>query len=180
MNKTLLPGSAIGVMGGGQLGRMFAIAARRMGYRVEVFTPEEESPAGQFADLTRIADYNNESAVRKFAEDVDVITFEFENIPAQTAEWCAEHRDVRPAGGILHIAQHRLREKTWLSESGFPVAPFKAVHSSNELANAIEQIGRPAILKTAAWGYDGKGQQTINTRDDWEEIWSSASADEMV
>ncbi|MFL6540921.1 MAG: 5-(carboxyamino)imidazole ribonucleotide synthase, partial [Chthoniobacterales bacterium] len=179
-NKTLLPGSAIGVMGGGQLGRMFAIAARRMGYRVEVFTPEEESPAGQFADLTRIADYNNESAVRKFAEDVDVITFEFENIPAQTAEWCAEHRDVRPAGGILHIAQHRLREKTWLSESGFPVAPFKAVHSSNELANAIEQIGRPAILKTAAWGYDGKGQQTINTRDDWEEIWSSASADEMV
>lgn len=180
MNKILLPGSAIGVMGGGQLGRMFAIAARRMGYKVEVFTPEEESPAGQFADLTRIADYNNESAVRKFANDVDVITFEFENIPAQTAEWCAENRDVRPAGAILHIAQHRLREKTWLSECGFPVAPFKAVHNSHELESAIEQIGRPAILKTAAFGYDGKGQQTINTRDDWDEIWSSASADEMI
>jgi 5-(carboxyamino)imidazole ribonucleotide synthase len=180
MNKRFLPGSAIGVMGGGQLGRMFAIAARRMGYKVEIFTPEEESPAGQFADLTRIADYTNESAVRKFAQDVDVITFEFENIPAETAEWCAQDRDVRPAGSILHIAQHRLREKTWLSESGFPVAPFKPVHNSHELANAIDQIGRPAILKTAVFGYDGKGQQTINTRDDWDEIWSSASADEMI
>src|SRR3712207_4070897 len=160
--STYLPGSAIGVMGGGQLGRMFAMAARRMGYNVEVFTPEEDSPAGRFADLTRIADYTNEAAVRKFARDVNVITFEFENIPAQTVEWGAELRDVRPAGAILRVAQNRLREKTFLSEAGFPLAPFRGVRSAHELANAVDQIGRPAVLKTAAFGYDGKGQQTIN------------------
>ena len=178
--STYLPGSVIGVMGGGQLGRMFAMAARRMGYHVEVFTPEEESPAGQFADLTRIAEYTNESAVRKFAQDVDVITFEFENIPAPTAEWCAHYRDVRPAGAILHIAQNRLREKNFLTSAGIPIAPFHPVRNAHELSVAIERIGRPAILKTAAFGYDGKGQQTINTRDDWDEIWSATFADEMV
>ena len=180
MNPTYLPGATIGVMGGGQLGRMFAIAARRMGYRVQIFTPEEESPAGQFADLTRIADYTNESAVRRFAADVDVITFEFENIPAETVGWCEHERDVRPAGAILHIAQNRLREKTFLSGAGIPVAPFRAVRNAHELESAIEQIGRPAILKTAAFGYDGKGQQTINAREDFDEIWSASSADELV
>lgn len=175
-----LPGSTIGVMGGGQLGRMFAIAARRMGYRVEIFTPEEESPAGQFADLTRIADYANEAAVRRFASEVDVITFEFENIPIETIEWCAHEREVRPAGAILHIAQNRLREKNFLSAAGIPRAPFRAVRSAHELASALEQIGRPAILKTAAFGYDGKGQQTINAREDFDEIWSASSADELV
>lgn len=177
---TYLPGATIGVMGGGQLGRMFSISARRMGYRVQIFTPEENSPAGQFADLTRIADYTNEAAVRRFAKDVDVITFEFENIPIETVEWCAQEREVRPAGAILHIAQNRLREKNFLAESGFPLAPFRAVHNAHELASAIDQIGRPAILKTAAFGYDGKGQQTINARDDFDEIWSASSADELV
>ena len=180
MNKVYLPGATIGVMGGGQLGRMFAIAARRMGYRVHIFTPEEESPAGQFADLTRIADYTNEAAVRRFASDVDLVTFEFENIPVATAEWCAEVCDVRPAGAILHIAQNRLREKNFLASAGIPLAPFRAVRSAGELESAVEQIGRPAILKTAAFGYDGKGQQTINSRDDFDEIWGSSSADELV
>ncbi len=175
-----LPGSTIGVMGGGQLGRMLAMAARRMGYRVEIFTPEEESPAGQFADLTRIADYKNEAAVRRFASEVDVITFEFENIPIETVEWCAQERDVRPAGTILHIAQNRLREKNFLSSGGIPIAPFRAVRSAHELESAIEQIGRPSILKTAAFGYDGKGQQKINSREDYEEIWNASSADELV
>ncbi|CAN5140278.1 5-(carboxyamino)imidazole ribonucleotide synthase [soil metagenome] len=179
MNR-YLPGATIGVMGGGQLGRMFCVAARRMGYRVEIFTPEEDTPAGQFADLTRIADYTNEAAVRRFAQDVDVVTFEFENIPAQTIEWCAEFRDVRPAGSILHTAQNRLREKDALAAAGIPIAPFRAVRSAHELASAIESIGRPAILKTAAFGYDGKGQQTINSRDDFDEIWSASSADELV
>jgi 5-(carboxyamino)imidazole ribonucleotide synthase len=180
MNKVYLPGATIGVMGGGQLGRMFAIAARRMGYRVHIFTPEEGSPGGQFADLTRIADYTNEAAVRRFASDVDLVTFEFENIPVTTAEWCAEVCDVRPAGAILHIAQNRLREKNFLASAGIPLAPFRAVRSAGELESAVEQIGRPAILKTAAFGYDGKGQQTINSRDDFDEIWSSSSADELV
>lgn len=175
-----LPGSTVGVMGGGQLGRMLAMAARRMGYRVEIFTPEEESPAGQFADLTRIADYKNEAAVRRFAADVDVITFEFENIPVETVEWCATERDVRPAGAILHIAQNRLREKNFLSGAGIPIAPFRPVRNAHELESAIEQIGRPSILKTAAFGYDGKGQQKINSREDYEEIWNASSADELV
>ena len=180
MKRPYLPGATIGVMGGGQLGRMFAIAARRMGYRVHIFTPEEESPAGQFADLTRIADYSNETAVRRFAAEVDVITFEFENIPIETVEWCAHERDVRPTGSILHIAQNRLREKNFLAGAGIPVAPFKAVRSAHELESALEQIGRPAILKTAAFGYDGKGQQMINAREDFDEIWKTSSADEMV
>ena len=180
MTRTFLPGSTIGVMGGGQLGRMFAIAARRMGYRVQVFTPEEESPAGQFADLTRIADYHNEAAVRRFARDVNVITFEFENIPIQTVDWCAQECEVRPAGSLLHIAQNRLREKNFLSDAGFPVAPFRAVRNARELESAVDQIGRPAILKTAAFGYDGKGQQTITAREDFDEIWGATSANEMV
>lgn len=180
MNRTYPPGATIGVMGGGQLGRMFAIAARRMGYRVQIFTPEEESPAGQFADLTRIADYTNEAAVRRFAADVDVITFEFENIPIETVEWCGKEREVRPAGAILHLAQNRLREKNFLTDTGIPVAPFRSVRNAGELASAIEQIGRPAILKTAAFGYDGKGQQTINAREDFDEIWSASSADELI
>lgn len=175
-----LPGATIGVMGGGQLGRMFSMAARRMGYRVQIFTPEEESPAGQFADLTRIAAYSNETAVRRFAADVDVVTFEFENIPIETVEWCAAERDVRPAGAILHIAQNRLREKKFLTSAGIPIAPFRTVRSAHELESAIEQIGRPAILKTAAFGYDGKGQQMINSREDYDEIWSASSADELV
>ena len=180
MKSPYLPGATIGVMGGGQLGRMFAMAARRMGYRVQIFTPEENSPAGQFADLTRIADYSNESAVRRFAADVDVITFEFENIPIETVEWCAHERDVRPAGSILHLAQNRVREKNFLADAGFPIAPFKAVRSAHELESAIEQIGRPAVLKTAAFGYDGKGQQTITAREDFDEIWEATSAEEMV
>ena len=179
-NGILFPGATIGVMGGGQLGRMFAIAARRMGYNVQVFTPEEESPAGQFANLTRIAEYTNEAAVRRFVSEVDVVTFEFENIPIETVEWCAAEKPVRPSGDILHIAQNRLREKNFLAENDFPIAPFKRVGNAYELANAIEQIGRPAVLKTAAFGYDGKGQQTINTREDYEEIWNASSADELV
>ena len=180
MNPIFLPGATIGVMGGGQLGRMFAVAARRMGYRVHIFTPEENSPAGQVADLTRIADYTNEPAVRRFAADVDVITFEFENIPIETIEWCAHEREVRPAGSILHLAQNRLREKNFLATAGIPIAAYKAVCSARELESAISQIGRPAILKTAAFGYDGKGQQTIHSRDDFEEIWNASSADELV
>jgi len=180
MSRVYLPGSTIGVMGGGQLGRMFAIAARRMGYRVHVFTPEEDSPAGQFADLTRIANYTDKAAVRRFAEDVDVVTFEFENIPVETAEWCAQDREVHPTGSVLHIAQNRLREKNFFASIGIPVAPFRAVRSAHELASAIDQIGRPAILKTAAFGYDGKGQQMITSRDDFDEIWSASSADELI
>lgn len=180
MNRNYPPGATIGVMGGGQLGRMFAMAARRMGYRVHVFTPEENSPAAQFSDLATVAHYDDKGSVRAFAGAVDLVTFEFENIPVATANWCAEQCDVRPSGAILHIAQNRLREKQFLSGAGIPIAPFRPVLSAHELADAIEQIGRPAILKTAAFGYDGKGQQTITASDDLDEIWKASSADELV
>ncbi|MEI9895886.1 MAG: hypothetical protein WDN28_18930 [Chthoniobacter sp.] len=107
--RTYLPGSTIGVMGGGQLGRMFAIAARRMGYRVHTFSPDEDTPTGQLADREVAARYDDAEAVRDFARGIDVLTFEFENVPTQTVEWAAEFCEVRPSANVLHICQHRLR-----------------------------------------------------------------------
>ncbi|MDQ2867009.1 MAG: 5-(carboxyamino)imidazole ribonucleotide synthase [Verrucomicrobiota bacterium] len=179
MKRPFLPGNTIGVMGGGQLGRMFAIAARRMGYRVHVFTPDENSPASQFADFTSRADYNDEDAVRRFARNVKLITFEFENIPAGTIAWCAHHAELRPSGNAVEIAQHRLREKTWLADNGIPLPEFRPVRSVGDLEAAVDQIGRAAILKTASWGYDGKGQQSISSRD-LEEVWAARAGDELV
>ncbi len=179
MNRVFLPGATIGVMGGGQLGRMFAMAARRMGYRVHTFSPEENGPAAQFADVSTVADYRDENAVRRFARAVDLITFEFENIPAETLSWCAHSCEVRPAGKVLEIAQHRLREKTFLSENGFPLPQFKSVRDRSELESAVELIGRAAILKTAAFGYDGKGQQAIASRE-LDDVWSTRSGEELV
>ncbi|HEY2614897.1 MAG TPA: 5-(carboxyamino)imidazole ribonucleotide synthase [Chthoniobacterales bacterium] len=180
MTRRFLPGATIGLMGSGQLGRMFTIAARRMAYRVHVFSLETDSPAGQLADREVVADYSNENAVRGFAREVDLITFEFENIPLTTIEWCAQECQVRPAGSILHTAQHRLREKDFLSGARIPVAPYRAVRSAHELSAALEQIGRPAILKSAAFGYDGKGQQMIAAREDFDEIWNARSGDELI
>ena len=166
-------------MGGGQLGRMFAVPARRMGYRVHVFAPERDSPAAQFADDSTAADFRDEKAVRRFARGLNLLTFEFENIPNETIEWCARECEVRPAGTILETAQHRLREKTFLAENGFPLAPFRTIRTSAELVSAVEQIGRASILKTAAWGYDGKGQQSISSRD-LNDVWQTRSADELI
>lgn len=179
MTNVLLPGANIGVMGGGQLGRMFAIAARRMGYRVTVFSPERDGPAAQFADAAIEADYRDESRVREFAGQVDLVTFEFENIPAETAQWCAELVPVRPSGHVLHTAQHRLREKTFLRDNGFPIPRFRSITSLGDLESAIEELGRNSILKTAAWGYDGKGQQSI-TSAPLADIWNSRSGDELI
>ena len=157
------PGSTVGVMGSGQLGRMLAIAARRMGYRIHVFSPEKGTPAGQLADLEIAAPYEDQAAVTAFAKGIDVLTFEFENIPAASVEWAAAHCVVRPAGSVLDICQHRLREKQFLAGAGIPVAPFAPVSTSAELATALAAIGTPAVLKTASFGYDGKGQLKINS-----------------
>src|SRR5689334_15596124 len=129
----VLPGSTIGVLGSGQLGRMFAIAARRMGYRVHTFSPDEDTPTGQVADLEIIGSYDDLDAIRAFARGVSAVTFEFENVPAVTAAAAGEYAPVRPSGHVLHIAQHRLREKTFLSKSGLPVTPFRRVGSLEEL-----------------------------------------------
>jgi 5-(carboxyamino)imidazole ribonucleotide synthase len=157
------PGSAIGVMGSGQLGRMFAIAARRMGYRIHIFSPDTDTPAGQLADMEVASPYEDECAVTAFARNVDVLTFEFENIPARTIEWAAAHTVVRPAGSVLDICQHRLREKQFLAAAGIPVAPFLPVSTAASLDDALASLGYPAILKTAAFGYDGKGQSKISS-----------------
>ena len=157
----ILPGAALGVLGSGQLGRMFALAARRMGYRVHTFSPDNDTPTGQVADVEVVADYDDLDAVRAFARDVQVVTFEFENVPAATAEAVAEIVPVRPNGHVLHVTQHRLREKTWLAQAGLPHTPFRHVASLAELAAALRELGCPAILKTAGFGYDGKGQARI-------------------
>ena len=142
--EPILPGSTIGVLGSGQLGRMFTIAARRMGYRVHTFSPETDTPTGQVADVEVTAAYEDLDAVKKFAEGVQVVTFEFENVPADTASVCGEHTLVRPNGTVLHITQHRLREKQFLMRSGFPLVPFRRVSTSAELETAVKEIGVPA------------------------------------
>jgi 5-(carboxyamino)imidazole ribonucleotide synthase len=178
--KLILPGSTIGVLGSGQLGRMFAIAARRMGYRVHTFSPEGDTPAGQVADCETQAAYDDLDAVRSFAAKVDVVTFEFENVPAAAADEAAACVPVRPGGSVLYTTQHRLREKTFLAEAGFPVAPFRAVRSLEELVKAVHQIGVPAVLKTAGWGYDGKGQAKINAADEAAAAWQTVGRGEAV
>ena len=133
MSACILPGAALGVLGSGQLGRMFAIAARRLGYRVHVLSPDDDTPAGQVADLEVNAAYDDLDAVARFAKNVSVVTFEFENVPAATAEIAARHAPVRPGGNVLHVTQHRLREKTFLRQASLPVTPFAAVGSLPEL-----------------------------------------------
>ena len=179
-SQPILPGSVIGVLGSGQLGRMFAIAARRMGYRVHTFSPETDTPTGQVADVEIKAHYDDLNAVRGFASAVDVVTFEFENVPSATAAAAAERAPVRPDGQILHITQHRLREKTFLSRHGFPVTPFKTINSIEDLRAGLSQFGCPAILKTAGFGYDGKGQVKIKAMEEAEAALATAGKQELV
>lgn len=161
MTTVVPPGSTVGVLGSGQLGRMFALAARRMGYRVHTFSPESDTPTGQVADLEIQSPYEDLDAVRAFAKKVQVVTFEFENVPAACVQAAAECGPVRPNPESLFTAQHRLREKTFLSKKGFPVAAFRHVRSLDELNTALGSLGTPAVLKTAGFGYDGKGQRVI-------------------
>ena len=164
--NAILPGATVGVLGGGQLGRMFAIAARRMGYRVHTFSPDSDTPTGQVSDKEYGHAYDDLDAVREFARGVEVVTFEFENVPADAVEAAAGLAPVRPSGSVLYTTQHRLREKTFLSSHGFPVAPFRHVRSLEDLNAALGETGLPAVLKTAGFGYDGKGQTRINSSED--------------
>ena len=174
MNSALVaPGAALGLLGGGQLGRMFAMAARRMGYRVHTFSPEDDSPAGQIADLEVTAPYTDLDAVRTFARGVDVVTFEFENIPTEAIDAVEALVPVCPSGVALHIAQQRAREKTFLADRGVPTVPFASAESFDELWDAVARVGTPAVIKTAAFGYDGKGQHKVATPADVEHIWTA-------
>lgn len=161
----------LGVLGSGQLGRMFAMAAARLGYRVRVFAPEHDPPAADVAFRQTEAAFDNVDAVAEFARSVDVVTFEFENIPIVAAETAAKFAPVRPAGSVLHQCQDRLREKGFLSSHGVPCTPFAEATSEAQLEAALIELGAPAVLKTAAWGYDGKGQATVATADAARDAW---------
>jgi 5-(carboxyamino)imidazole ribonucleotide synthase len=178
--KTIPPNSTVGVFGSGQLGRMFAIEARQMGYRVHTFSPDTDTPTGQVADTETSADYGDLDEVRKFAQSVDVVTFEFENVPAQAVEAAAEFVAVHPKGEILHVIQNRLREKTFLQKNGFPVAPFRHVKTLDDLYRGASALGAPVILKTAGFGYDGKGQRKINSTGEIETAFESLNGSQAV
>ena len=178
MEMVIPPGSTIGLLGGGQLGRMFAIAARRMGYRVHTFEPSPDSPAGQISDREFNGSYNDWDLLETFVRSVDVVTFEFENVPAQVVDMISRSKPVHPRSEVLHICQNREREKSFLRRHHYPHVPFAIISNQAELDAAIDFIGVPAVLKSADFGYDGKGQQKINPGDRFD--YSPATAGSSV
>ena len=172
----LPPGSTIGIMGGGQLGRMTALAAARLGYKSHIFSPEDDSPGIQVSAAATIADYQDRTALQSFAEAVDVVTFEFENVPADSAAFLADHALVRPGPQCLAIAQDRLLEKEFINKTA-PTTPYRRVTSAEDLAKAADEIGRPAVLKTSRMGYDGKGQVLIAPDCDYAAAWAEMGAE---
>jgi 5-(carboxyamino)imidazole ribonucleotide synthase len=166
------PGSTIGILGGGQLGRMIAAAAARLGYRSHVFTPETDSPAGQVTPLVTIAAYDDESALARFAAAVDVVTFEFENVPAETAEFIAGRgKPMHPGPAVLRVTQDRLREKDFLRSIAVGTTEYREVTSLTGLRRAVRDIGPHGVLKTVRLGYDGKGQVMLGPDADLAAAW---------
>ena len=178
-NKVFLPGATIGMFGSGQLGRMFTMAAKQMGYRVHVFSDAKDSPAGQVADVEVVADFNDPDAVKRFAQQVDVVTLEFENVPVETIRVASQFVPVRPGQQVLETTQHRLREKMFLQDNEIPVARFTAVHCLEELQTACREL-LPGVLKTATMGYDGKGQIVIRQGDELEAAWNALQTDQAI
>lgn len=178
--RVLPPGSTLGMLGGGQLGRMFALAARQCGYRVIVFGDPDDSPAGQVSDRCFDAPFMDLDALRAFAKIVDVVTFEQENIPVATVEALQEIVPVYPGPDLLRASQNRLLEKTSLRQIGIPTADFVRVKSADELRRAIVRFGGDAILKTVTLGYDGKGQARVGSTSNCEDIWSQFRVDEAI
>ncbi len=174
------PGSTIGIVGGGQLGRMLARAASRMGYKTHIFTPDKDSPASHVATSTTIGAYQDTTALRAFGQSVDVVTFEFENIPAETLEMLDSITAVRPKPSVLFTTRHRLREKEFIRAQGIATAPFAPVRSEAELLDAVNTIGVPAVLKTCEMGYDGKGQVVVRDAADAAAAWKQLGKTECV
>jgi 5-(carboxyamino)imidazole ribonucleotide synthase len=171
--QPLPPGSTVGIIGGGQLGRMAALAAARLGYLVHIFSPERNGPAAQVAAASTVADYTDEAAIEAFARTVDVVTFEFENIPAESVRLMASHVPVRPCWSVLEVAQDRIREKRFFNAIGIETAPWREVTTLEQLRQAVAELGRPAVLKTARQGYDGKGQVKIVAETDLAQAWAA-------
>lgn len=172
----LPPGGVIGILGGGQLGRMTALAAAALGYRCHVYSPEPDAPAAQVTDRSTIADYQDREALTRFAQTVDVVTYEFENIPLEPVEDLAMIVPVRPSPRILKICQDRLREKDFVNRLGIGTTRYRAVTSFASLGHTLADIGPPAVLKSTRMGYDGKGQVTIRPDTDIATAWRTMGA----
>lgn len=166
MSKIVQPGAVIGILGGGQLGRMIALAAAPLGYKVHIFAPEAESVAAHVAERATRADYADKDALSAFASACDVITYEFENVPVAAVEFLQTLKPVHPGPAPLGVAQDRLNEKQFVERIGGTPAPFRAIDSEADLTQALGELGLPAILKTRRMGYDGKGQVRINHADE--------------
>jgi 5-(carboxyamino)imidazole ribonucleotide synthase len=176
----LEPEATIGILGGGQLGRMLALAAARLGFRCHVFAPSPDSPAFDVVHRVTCADYTDTEALDRFAADVDIVTYEFENVPAETAAFLAARVPVLPDPAILATTQDRLAEKTFVTALGIPTAAFAEVSSPAGFKAAVERIGQPAVLKTRRFGYDGKGQVTIKNGNDPEAAWREAGGQPCI
>ncbi len=180
MDGPLPPNSVIGIVGGGQLGRMSAMAAARLGYRCHILTPEEDSPASQVSSRTFHGHYEDTALLRAFAESVDVITFEFENVSAEGLEVLASIRAVRPSPAVLRISQDRCVEKTFLNEAGVATAPWLAIRSRADLHASVARVGLPGLLKTTRGGYDGKGQAAMRSVSDINTMWEELNPKPLV
>ena len=176
LESPLPPNSVIGILGGGQLGRMLALAAARLGLKCHIFAPEPESPAFQVAAYHTCADYADGTALQAFAAAVDVVTYEFENVPAETAAILGQRKPLAPGAEALATSQDRLVEKTFLAKIGLTTAPFAAVDDRRGLERGVAQIGRPSILKTRRLGYDGKGQITVRAETGLDQAWAAIGA----
>ncbi len=167
----LPPGSTLGMLGGGQLGRMTALAAARLGYRTHVYTPEPDSPCAEVSAAATVADFTDAAALAAFADAVDVVTLEWENVPPEAVSALARRVPVRPGAAVLAVTRDRIREKTFVNCLGIATAPWRPAHSAADVAVATKELGRPAVLKVARLGYDGKGQVRLGPDTDPEAAW---------
>ena len=180
MTLLLPPNATIGLVGGGQLGRMSAIAAARLGYRCHILTREHDSPASQVAVAATISDYQEPEGLRRFAAAVDVISFEFENVSVEGLDLLASLKPVRPSPAILRISQDRVAEKGFLNRIGVPTAPWSSIEDQDSLVAAVANMGLPAVLKTTRLGYDGKGQTTLRHREDLAAAFAALSPKPLI
>ena len=172
----ILPGSTIGILGGGQLGRMMALSAREMGYGIAVLEPNEKSPCGQIADVEVVAAYDDLEGAKQLLKNCDVLTYEFENIDSKTANWLEENGNLPQGSKLLSTTQHRGKEKKAIEASGIKVAPYYLVNSLDDLLEGIRELSLPAVLKTCRGGYDGKGQFVIRNRSEVEQAYEKLAA----
>ncbi|MCE7885894.1 MAG: 5-(carboxyamino)imidazole ribonucleotide synthase [Alphaproteobacteria bacterium PRO2] len=171
----------LGILGGGQLGRMSAMAARKLGIRTVIYTPEKDSPASQIAHETIVGAYEDRESLEKFSEKVDVISYEFENIPVETVEYLTNFKPVYPEKNVLEVAQDRIREKSFLNSIGIATARWEEAKNAKNVDNIVEKWGKTScILKTARFGYDGKGQSHYTLGDDLDATWRSLNSDRII